>query len=385
MAKVLYEAVNDKGVLFSTISQESFYNWLTYHQIDGNNYTFVYNFQEKPNEALLKNLFDNKENLLDIKLWQINPDNESEDLDQVMPNLQDVQLVNIHKEDLRYVFSFVAPCIVTGKKQDSSQRLFKKIFFVHCVVSSDSDNCKVIFNPTANLMSVAGTQKEKRTDWTPVASLFFNRLKNHIGDIKIKAPLWIPEALSRFVEDATNHNNPIINEHSFKHQDTVYNFASELLKKVDIDPDTDQAILMKFVQDIQLSFEAQLIEKFGVVQEEEDFEIFRQRSDGITHTVDVASREAGLRAGAAAQAARRSRADSDIDLLGINFKKDERNYKFLVEQGADAYLVRGTNTFIEEEVVDIVIRRLDQYRDEIQDATWSIESSDPGVAVPSPK
>jgi len=381
MAKVLFEAVNDKAVLFSTISPDSFYDWLTYHQIDGNNYTFVYNLQSKPDAALLKNLYDKKEDLIDMRLWQIDPDNESEDTDSVMPNLDGIKLINIHKQDLRYVFSFVAPCIVAGKREDGSQRLFKKLFFVHCVVSSDNDDCKIIFNPTSNLMSVAKFQKEKRTDWPQIANLFFIHLKSYIGDIKIKSPLWIPEALSRFVDDATNHNNPIINEHSFEHQDLIYNFASGLLNRVEIDPEKDQAILTKFVQDIQISFEAQLIEKFGVVLEDEVFEIFRQRSDGVTHTIDVASRELGLRAGAAAQAAKRSRTDSDIDLLGINFKREDRSYKFLVEQGADAYLVRGTNTFIEEEVVNIVIRKLNQYRDEIQNAAWSIESSRERAAV----
>ncbi|WP_199615577.1 hypothetical protein [Paenibacillus alkalitolerans] len=383
MAETLYNAVNDKGVLYSIISREAFYDWLTYHQIDGNNYTFVYNLQEKPVEGLLKNLYDNREELIDIKLWEINCDNESEDLSSVMPNLDDIKLVNIHKQDMRYVFSFIAPCLVNGKMEDGAQRLFKKIFFAHCVISSDNNDCKVIFNPTAHLVSVNNTQKDRRTDWSPIANMFFFRLKTYIGDIKIKAPLWIPEALSRFVEEATNHNNPVITQHSFNHQDKIYDFATELMKEVNLDPEKDQAILMKFVQDIQLSFEAQLIEKYGVIHENEVFEIFRQRSDGVTHTIDVASREAGLRAGAAAQAAKRSRADSDIDLLGINYKREDRSYKFLVEQGADAYLVRGTNTFIEEEVVNIVIRKLNQYRDEIQNAAFSVDRSGEGTVISS--
>lgn len=384
MAKILFNAVNDKGVLFSAISPEAFYDWYTLHQIDGNNYTFVYNLNEKPGAELLKNIYDNRNSLIKLNLMDIDPDNESEDLDTVMPNLTDVCLVGIHKDEgNKYTFSFVAPCVVNGKRLDGSTRSFKKIFFTHCVVSSDNYDCKVIFNPTANLEHVNGTTKTKRTDWSSIADMFFEILKTYIGDIKITAPLWIPKGLSRFVEEATRHNNPIITEHSFNLQDQIVNFASDLLGQAGLDPVKDHAMQMKLVQDIQVSFEAQLVEKYGVIQEEtENFQIYRQRSDGLTHTIDVESRADSF-FGSAAQAAKRSRGDGEIDLLGINFKKEERVYKFLVEQGQDAYLVRGTNTFIEEEVVDIVIRRLNQYRDEIQTTEFSIVGGNERAALAS--
>ncbi|MGC5773598.1 hypothetical protein [Paenibacillus pabuli] len=377
MASMLYQAVNDKGVLFSTISQEAFYDWLAYHQIDGNNYSFVYNLKEKPNSQQLKSLYENKESLIKLKLWDIDPANESEDLTNVMPNLNSISLVGIHKDEIddKFTFSFVSPCIVNGKRPDGSTRLFKKMFFTHCVVSSHDYECKIIFNPTANLDNVNGVQKAKRTDWSPIADMFFGVLKDYIGDIKITAPLWIPDALSRFVEEATRHNNPIISEKAFKFEEKIADFASEMLNEAEFDIVTDQAMHMRFIQDIQISFEAQLIEKFGIIQEDsETFDIFRQRSDGVTHTIDVESRDIGF-VGSSAQAAKRSRGDGEIDLLGINFKKSDRSYKFLVEQGSDAYLVRGTNTFIEEEVVDIVIRRLNQYRDEIQATEFRIDQS----------
>lgn len=70
--------------------------------------------------------------------------------------------------------------------------------------------------------------------------------------------------------------------------------------------------------------------------------------------------------GSAAQAARRTRQDADIDLLGILYKvNEEKVYKLLVEDRPDAYLIRSSNTFIEEEVVNVVIRRLNRYRQEI--------------------
>lgn len=375
MAELLFQAVNNKDVLFSDIPTEAFDDWLAYHQIDGNNYSFVYNLTEKPEASLLKSLYDNRRNLIDIKLWEINPNNASEDLRTVMPNLDDIKLIGIHKDDTRnrYIFSFASPSIIHGKRADGSTRLFKKIFFTHCVVSSDNYDCKVIFNPTANLENVNGVQKTKRSDWSPIANLFFEHLKAYIGDIKIKAPLWIPDALSRFVEEATKHNNPVISEYAFSFEERIAELATALLNDAGLNHVNDQGMYTRFIQDIQMSFEAQLVEKYGAIQEEsETFEVFRQRSDGVTHTIDVESRASSL-IGSAAQAARRSRGNGDIDLIGVYFKKDDRSYKFLVEQGADAYLVRGTNTFVEEEVVDIVIRRLNKYRDEIQTTQFSIE------------
>ena len=69
--------------------------------------------------------------------------------------------------------------------------------------------------------------------------------------------------------------------------------------------------------------------------------MFRQRSDGITHTVNVESREEGFRAGSAAQAAKRSRQDGDVDLLGVILNTENCNYKFFVEYASNAYVIRG--------------------------------------------
>ncbi len=74
--------------------------------------------------------------------------------------------------------------------------------------------------------------------------------------------------------------------------------------------------------------------------------------------------------GSAAQAARRSRSDGDLDLIGIIYKSPEKSYRFLVEQGSDSYLIRGTNAFVEEEVVNIVIRKLNEYRKQIQSTSF---------------
>lgn len=377
MTKVLYEAVTDAGFLGSIIPPIAFDEWLVLHQIDGNNYSYVYYLENRINNETLASLYKDRLKHIELKLWDVNPDNESEDLSTVMPNLNEIKLIGIHRNnDLgTYTFSFVSPCIVTGSRIDKSSRLYKKMFFSHCVLFDNSNDMKIIFNPTSNLQNVNGVKKE-RFDWTPIASMVFSKVQEYIGKVYIKAPRWIPQALYQFAEEATGHNNPEITALSFNAENDIINFAEQILKAANIDTDNEPALLSRLVQDTQLSFEAQLMEVFAPVESSADsFTIFKQRSDGMTHIISVESTEEGFKSGSAAQAAKRSRQDGDIDLLGVNLKSNGRMYKFLVEQGSEAYLVRGTNTFIEEEVVNIVVRKLNEYREEIQHTTSDTSES----------
>lgn len=388
MYKVFYEAVVNDCLIAPVITQEEFEDWFAYHQIDGNNYSFVYYLENKSDTAMLQNLYINRNKLITKRIWEINPENESEDVEKVMTNLNGIDLVGIHHDPLKktFTFSYIAPCIVSGRsKEDGRTRLYKKIFFGHCVLFEDSNYCKVVINPTTHLQHVNGVSKGKGGDWTPIASMFFVELEKYIGNQIIKAPNWIPQGLHRLAEEATSHNNPKITAYSFNAEQSIIEFAEQLLKRANIEVEKDQALIKKFSQDIQQSFEAQLVEKYGVNKESDSFEVFKQRSDGVTHVINVESREAGLRQGVAAQAARRSRADSDIDLLGVILKTNERMYRFLVEHGSEAYLIRGTNTFVEEEVVNIVIRKLNEYRDEIQSATLGSRKDSTDDLLPTAK
>lgn len=383
MAKELQRAVTDQGLLGTVISEATFSEWLSLHQIDGNNYTFVYNLENSLPEGLLEGLYNNRRQLVSMRLSEINPDNESEDLQTVMPNLDRVHLSGVHRNEAKetYTFSFVAPCEVNGSRADGSVRIYKKLFFCHCVFFDNSNDVKIIFNPTTNLLNVNGVKKKKRSDWSPIADLFFNKIKEiiNINELHIKSPTWIPQSLYQLAEDATSHKNPEITEKAFNAQESIESFAMGLLKEAGIDTDNEQAYVNKFIQDIQFSFEAQLIEKMGFNEEEDTITIFKQRSDGVTHIISVESTEEGFKSGLAAQAARRSRQDGDIDLLGVILKTNERIYKFLVEQGTDAYLIRSTNTFVEEEVVNIVIRKLNEYREQIQAAAADYSSDSEGT------
>ncbi|MFS0577280.1 hypothetical protein AB1K83_16815 [Sporosarcina sp. 179-K 3D1 HS] len=384
MRKELVRTVTDTGFLGPIMSPVVFEEWLALHQINGNNYTFVYNLEERVDSELLQNAYLNKNSVIEINLFDINIDNDSENLATVMPGLNDIKLTQIHRDKNlgTYTFSFVSPCEVTGTRTDGSSRTYKNLFFCHCVFFEYSNDVKIIFNPTSNLLNVNGIKKD-RYDWTPISNMIFNKVKQYIGKVYLKAPLWIPQALYQFAEDATGHNNPEITAHSFNAESQILKFAEDLLKKSEIDTDNEPALLSRFIQDIQISFESQLMEIYAPVEDSQDsFAIFKQRSDGVSHIISVESTEEGFKYGSAAQAAKRSRQDGDIDLLGVNLKTNNRTYKFLVEQGSDAYLIRGTNTFIEEEVVNIVVRKLNEYREQIRLTTSDNPESGEGAAIP---
>ncbi|MFC7064004.1 hypothetical protein [Halobacillus seohaensis] len=370
MLKELHQEVA-QGDLFGTLMPpEKLEEWLALHQIDGNNHTFVYHLEYHLTPRIIQELYSTRNELTELKLWDVDPDNDSEELPEVMPELDDIKLTGIHRNDEKrtHTFSFVAPCIITGSREDGASRLYKKMFFAHCVFLDGSKDFKVIFNPTSNLHNVNGVRKEKKHDWSPIANMIFEKVKTYIGNVQIKSPIWIPQALYEFAEDATNHKNEEINSEAFKAEKKIEGFSEKLLKEANIDTDKEPALLTRLIQDIQLSFEAQLLEVHGSNDNEEEFSVFQQRSDGLTHVISVESTQEGL-VGSAAQAAKRSRQDGDIDMLGVNYKSNGRMYKFLVESGIDAYLIRGTNTFIEEEVVTIVVSRLNKYRGQIQAKT----------------
>jgi len=381
MLKVLHTAVFQETLLGTDLPMRALEEWLSLHQIDGNNYTFVYNLQEDYDRTGLAELYMNREERIDLKLWDINPENDSEDLDKVMPNLDDIKLIGVHRNDEKgtYTISFVAPCEVTGSGFDGATRVYKKLFFTHCVFIDGSKDIKVIFNPTSNLLNVNGTKKGKNHDWTPIANMFFSKVKEYIGSVYIYAPNWIPRALYQFAEDVSFHHNDEITAASFNAEEKIEEFSEKLLNDANIDINKEPALLTRLIQDIQLSFEAQLLEIHGTNEEENKFTVFKQRSDGFTHVISVESTQEGL-LGSGAQAAKRSRQDGSIELLGINYKGNDRMYKFLVEQGTEAYLIRGTNTFIEEEVVDIVIGKLNEYREQIQSLTHSGEGGADGAS-----
>ncbi len=387
MVEYLHDELMQPNLVGSIIPEDLFEDWLALHQIDGNNYTYVYNLETKTKRELLQNIYLNRDKHIKKKISEFNHENSSEELDSVLPNLEGVTLVGIHRdnENGKFIFSYIAPCIISGTRLDGSTRLLKRIFFAHCVLFDESRDLKVIFNPTSNLINVNGVRKD-RSDWTPIANMFFEHFKHLVGKHTIIAPRWIPRALYKLAEDATNHNNPEITELAFNSQEKIVTFAESLLKQAGIDvyQEKNEALLTRLTQDIQQSFEAQLVEKLGFNEDEESFILFRQRSDGITHTINVESRNEGLN-GTAAQAARRSRSDGDLDLIGIIYKTQGNNHKFLVEQGSDAYLIRGTNTFIEEEVVNVVIRKLNEYREQIQSTAFNSDPYEEGTALSSTK
>lgn len=190
--KVVFSAVRDHGFIGAAMTPASFEEWLSLHQIDGNNYTFVYNLETKPSVEELESLYERRDNI-STKIWEFDPANDSDDLTNVLPNLTEITLTGVHRDEAKgkYFFSFLAPCYINGSDEVGAPKVYKRMFFAHCVVYTNSFDVKVVFNPTSNLINVSNVEKDKGHDWTPIANAFFSKLKAYIGDHKIKFPALV--------------------------------------------------------------------------------------------------------------------------------------------------------------------------------------------------
>ncbi len=195
MIDYLQNEIEQPNLVGSLIPDELFEDWLALHQIDGNNYSFIYNLDNKPKRELLQNIYLNRDKHINHKLSEFNIDNTSDDIETVLPNLNKILLVGLHRNNEKgeYIFSYIAPCVITGTLLDGTKKLYKRIYFAHCVLFDDSNDLKIVINPTSNLLNVNGVSKQ-RYDWSPIATQFFNEFKKLVGKHTIIAPKWIPRA-----------------------------------------------------------------------------------------------------------------------------------------------------------------------------------------------
>ena len=286
MKATLMEAIRTERV-----SKEDFADWFALHQIDGNNYSFVYNLSTKPNPEMLQIVFGRRSQLVK-PLWNFTVDPADADHGSV---LSDIVLIGIHRKEGRgrYIFSFVAPSVVS-KQHDSVIETVPQMFFAHAVLFDDSSDLKMVLNPTSRLESVNGKTITGRQKWMKIADMFFFQLEALLdGTLELTKPAWLPVALHRLADDFSGHDNPEISEKWLTASEKIRRLAKDLFSNIGLDSDVDIALFERFVQDVQGSLEAQLIEKYGAMTQGE-FGVFRQRSDGVSHIIDVESRETVL-------------------------------------------------------------------------------------------
>lgn len=353
-------------VTLGNIPLKEFYDWLTIHQIDGNNYFFVFELNEHDiTPELLSNLETNSDrlskNIADINI----------------ENLTDTELtaIRFNQEDLRAVFTYISPASIIRREKDGNNTIaITEIvtYWSHVIVDLKKQQITVVINPTANLVAVRGIEKNRRTYFEPIANHYLSELQKNLN-FTIKKSDWVDEALYLLAEEGTYHNNPRINIELNKYSKRLDSFAEEMLIDAQI---LDQASLEYFQDEMKQVFENLLIDKYGVISTEDQFRVFKQVGDNTDTVVYVSSRTSNLQEGRAAKVAKATRTLSDVSILGVEREKDGKIYRLLISKQTDGFLVKNlTSRFTEEVVISDVISKINTYRGKIQSDSRDIAAS----------
>ncbi len=340
------------AVQLNIIQLPDFCKWLSRHQIDGNNYHFVYDVDFLGLTAQdLENVFATPHHYIESILNL----NES--------NLDTVALVDVFKIEDRFVFAYIAKGQIQKKNvnEEGTYRFTYEDILYPAYVEFDFSKGSVIvvLNPTSNINHVAGVSTGKLNNFSPIADIFLKESRKRFGVFYVKKPRWITNALYALAEESTMHYNPEVERRSLQEQEFIEEFARSLLEKHEI---TDVSLVDSFSSEIQESFIMVLQELYKPIRQENSMGVFLQKTDQATTTIELEGKGQHLNIGSIAKIARQSRRDSDLRLLGIDIKVNDNDYRFKIESGTDHILIRPNNKFTEEEVVQHVLSKLYKHK-----------------------
>lgn len=351
------------GVEKGEIPLKEFKGWLATHQLSGNNYFFVFELNKHnfSKEFMINFEFQGKTLTKDI--FDYNED-----------NLQEATLVNIYHDENngRGILTYICPAEVMKKEKldgFTQSRPVKHLYFANVIVDYCLGYIVVAINPTANLISVNGVSKDK-TGFTPIAYDVFMKARSVLGTFTYTASKWIPEALNQLADEATYHNNPQITEDYILAEPIIEEAVSNLLTQFDLNNPPEFAYVC---EEFKQAFENILIDKHGLGEEIDTYKVFEQKGDQVNSFVYVGSKVSYLNEGKVAKVAKATRCNSDLTLLGIEYTANNERYRFYVASGEDHYVIKGSSTkFTKEEVIRDVIKKLDEYRRQIRDTSFSL-------------
>ncbi|PGT49816.1 hypothetical protein COD13_29035 [Priestia megaterium] len=346
-----------RSVQVGVIDGDDFRGWLSKSQIDGNNHHFVFegefiDVNELKFQQLINNMNQNTESILDI--------NEE--------NLTETKLIYVFKLEHKYVLAFLSPAEITVRQnlEDGSFRYNqeKVVYPAYLEFDFKHNNIIVVLNPTSNLSHVNGIQPGGRqNNFASIADFFLEQARGIVGSFHVRKPVWLPNALFNLAEDLSYHNNPEVEQLSLKMEDSIKKFSQNLMEQSGI---SDIALVDSLSSEIQDSYISALQEEFGENNSDDTYRVFMQKTDQASTSVAVESKVDNLTSGVVGRIAKQSRQDSDVKMIGLEVKLDEKTmYRFRIEDGPDHILIRPSNRFTEEEVVQNVLSKLRQYKDGI--------------------
>ncbi|MFA4132523.1 MULTISPECIES: hypothetical protein [unclassified Brevibacillus] len=364
------------NVMTGCIPFNEFMDWLSHIYLEGNNMLFVY----EPKDI---NVFDHKsiDEVYSIALkakehlYNINVD-----------NLDEIKLVNVWRDtpNQQLIFTFASPAQVMVKEKDPEtgmSALVNKsdIYLSYFVMDYSLKHFVLMMHPTENLVSILGEQKKK--EWDDLIWILLRAFRLSVINFEINKPEWIFETLHAMTEEYFHHNNPVITEKINEFQEKLIRDITDQLVNSDTAFSKKTGHAARFSKSLLRTYENELIVAYGPVQKELDFEIFLHKSDKGTTEFKANSRGKAFVFAECADILRLMKENGEIAALGINYKLDDNGYKrafpYLISIRDRYYSLRRTTTATTvKEVVDGVIRKLNNYKQEVQPSFTGIAENE---------
>ncbi|WCM70067.1 hypothetical protein LZD60_16220 [Clostridium perfringens] len=238
----------------------------------------------------------------------------------------------------------------------------KSLYFTTVYIDFTLEQIIVSLHPISEVISVNGIEIPGR-DYAKVAKGVLNDILSSIINFQIEnCDMWIYDSLVKFADEATSHNNPIVSQKCASFSEKIDIIINNLLSEAGV---KTQSNIQYMKEEVSILFENVMIEEHGIIECDDEYEVFAQDGDQVNSYVKVGTKTSSLKGGRTAAIAKSTRNNSDINLLGVKKKFGERIYRFLISVESKNYYVIRTDTsiFVKEEVIYDVIRKVRSYKE----------------------
>lgn len=330
---------------------EEFKMWLSKLTMDGYNSYYIYNYRSLDRDSLNKVL----STLTITDVTSINKE-----------NITKTELIYLECGDdkNRACMRFVSPSKILNKINENgvqTNEIEKSLYFTTIYIDFTLEQIIVSLHPAREVISVNDIDISGR-DYIKVVNGVLNGIVAPLIEFEIEScEGWIYDALVKFADEATSHNNPIVSQKCSSFSEKIDVLINDLLTDAGV---TTQSNIQYMKEEVSILFENVMIEEHGVIDCEDEYEVFAQDGDQVNSYVKVGTRTSSLKGGRTAAIAKSSRNSSDINLLGVKKKFGERIHRFLITvEAKDYYVIKpDTSIFVKEEVIYDVIKKVRSYK-----------------------
>ncbi|WP_215113394.1 hypothetical protein [Exiguobacterium sp. s63] len=354
------------GVMFGAIPFDFFIEWLCHVELEGNNSVFIYEAEENDflSNITIDELYEaNQQNV--VPIYELNPN-----------TLNEITLVNVKKisSTEQLLLSFAAPAIIHNKKNQNSLEFKKHIYLAYIVVDFDMKTVNLYLHPTSGLYSICTIPKKRELD--ELAWLFMKYFTDNILKFTYKNPEWLHEALSQISSEYFAHNNPLIDLKVNSFLDNCMDEIIETVSFFDADVKKEDSLL-RIKSGIKNIYESELVDIHNRIETNIKFHVFLQQSDRGATQYKANSRGKTFSYAESKDIIQKMSEHAELFNIGIVHFVEDKQFPYIVKKSEKYFsLKKYTTSGTEKEVIDDVLRKLNEYKHEIESIYSYGESDD---------